>query len=168
MRTELESTKRQSHISIARAETMRYCLGLETARRRISDKKVLSLTEQLATLRGRCNDEIRAERAHSARIELWVYAMLSSFAYLKDEIAHRERLLNMQENLDKKAQRRFKHELWRQATAAQTLGLDVDALILYFAQRMASLSGAHCTFNNALRNKFYTATASNLPFTRRC
>lgn len=166
MRTELESAKRQSHISVALAEAMRYCLGLETARRKICDKKVISLTEQLATLKGRCNDEIRAERAHSARIELWVYAMLSSFAYLKTEIAHREQLLNMQEIVDREAQRQFKHELWRQATAAQTLGLDVNALTLYFAQRLASLAGAHRTFNNALR-KFCNVTVREAPKRRR-
>lgn len=130
---------------------MRYNLGLETAKRKVCDRKIISLTEQLATLRGRCNDEIRAERAHSARVELWVHAMLSSFAYFKAEIAHRERLLDMQQELDKKEQRQLKYKLWCQETAAQTLGLDADALVLYFAQRMAALAGAHHTFNNILR-----------------
>lgn len=130
---------------------MRYGLGLEKARRSICDRRILDLTEQLATLRGRCNDEIRAERAHSARIELWVHAMLSSFAFFRAEIRHREYLLSVQQDIDRTARQRLEHELWRQATATQVLGLDVDALVLFFAQRMTDLAGAHRTFNDALR-----------------
>lgn len=151
LRKQLATSQKRTELCVALTEAMRYGLGLETARRKVCDRHILKLAADMAQLRGRCNDEIRAERAHSARIELWVHAMRSAFDSFRSEIAHRETLLNMQQTLDSEAQRSLKYELWRQATAVQLLGLDVDTLVLYFAQRMAALAGAHRTFNDALR-----------------
>ena len=64
---------------------------------------------------------------------------------------HREALLDQQKTLDRQAQRALRLEVWRQTTAAHTLGLDASSLFLFFAQRLATMSGAHRSFNNALR-----------------
>ena len=54
---------------------LRYELGLETARRELAEAEVARLTEARATERDALRAELRMERAHSARCELWVGAM---------------------------------------------------------------------------------------------
>ena len=64
----------------ALSEALRHSLGVEEARRRVRDLAILKMTKLLAELRARSRDEIYYERAHSARLELWVHTMLASFS----------------------------------------------------------------------------------------
>lgn len=147
----LVECKRHIALHAALAEALRHDLGVEEARRKVCDLKILKMTQSLAELRARSRDEIYYERAHSARLELWVHTMLASFSRAKTALMHREALLDQQKKLDMRAQRALRLDVWRHTTAAHTLGLDISALFLFFAQRVATLSGAHQTFNDALR-----------------
>ena len=126
------------------------------------------MAKVLAELRACSRDEIYYERAHSARLELWVHTMLASFSQSRSALMHREALLDQQKTLDMRAQRALRIDVWRQTTAAHTLGLDTSALFLFFAQRIATMSGAHQTYNNALRRQPSVAwSGTELPAVKR-
>lgn len=147
----LVASKKRIKLHTALSEALRHNLSLEEAQRRVRDLTILKMTKVLAELRACSRDEIYYERAHSARLELWVHTMLASFSRARAALMHREALLDQQKTLDMRAQRALRLDVWRQTTAAHTLGLDTSALFLFFAQRIATMSGAHKTYNNALR-----------------
>jgi len=78
--------------------------------------------------------------------------MLASLLGVKSALSHREVLLDQQKTIDMRAQHALRLDVWRQKSAAHTLGMDVSALFLYFAQRVANISGAHKSYNDALRD----------------
>ena len=49
--------------------------------------------------------------------------------------------------------RACKDEEWRQSLAGHELGMNVDALFLYFLKRLSNLSGASAELNDKLREK---------------
>ena len=75
---------------------LRYELGLETARRELAEAEVARLTEARATERDALRAELRMERAHSARCELWVGAMRTDARHYLAQIKQREWLLARQ------------------------------------------------------------------------
>ena len=142
---------KQIKLNVALSETLRYTLGLEQAQRVLNKRKIMKQTKAVAKLRACCRDEIYYERAHSARLELWAHIMLASFTKARKALSHSEALLEQQKIIDMLTQKALRSELWRQLTAAQTLSMDVSALFLFFAQRLASMSGARRSFNDAFR-----------------
>ena len=151
LKKQLDDARQRGSTLFANVRSLQYSLSCERSEREILDKKVQLQMDQLAQLRCRVRDELRAERAHSARVELWVHGMLAGFGEARRQVAHREMLLDHQQVLDKTAQKMLKKNLWHQTQAAHLIGLDVDALMLFFAQRLAALAGAHASFNDRLR-----------------
>ena len=141
---ELNAHMKKIALHVALCEALRHRLGLAHAQQKVQELKILKLTKTIALLRACSRDEIYYERAHSARLKLWVHTMVAGFR-------HRETLLHRQKALDLEARRSLRHEIWRQQNATQALGLDTSALFLFFAQRVAVMSGAHKSYNDALR-----------------
>ena len=117
----------------------------------MQDANLYKMTEMVAELRARSRDEVFYERAHSARLQLWLHTIRAGMIRVRRVIIHREGLLHHQKTLDRKAQRTLRHHLWEQKVAVHVLALDTSALFLFFAQRVATMSGAHKSYNDALR-----------------
>jgi hypothetical protein len=148
---ELSAHMKKIALHVALCEALRHRLGLAHAQQKVQELKILKLTKTIALLRACSRDEIYYERAHSARLKLWVHTMVAGFVRIKSMLRHRETLLHRQKALDLEARRSLRHEIWRQQNATQALGLDTSALFLFFAQRVAVMSGAHKSYNDALR-----------------
>lgn len=119
--------------------------------------------------------QLRGERNHTARLELWIAAMHDDVKYYLKEIKLRDDRLNEQKKQSEAAQlalkcvyiapasapapfhltirssRSLRYERWKQSTAVYCLCCDVDALFLFFVQRIVNLSGSSQHYNDALR-----------------
>ena len=95
--------------------------------------------------------QLRSERNHTARLELWIAAMHDDVRYYLKEIKLREDRLLEQRKQSEAAQLALKYERWKQTTAIYALGTDVDALFLFFMQRIVNLAGSGRVYNDALR-----------------
>ena len=95
--------------------------------------------------------QLRSERNHTARLELWIAAMHDDVKYYLKEIKLRENRLAEQRQQSEAAQLALKYERWKQTTAIYALGTDVDTLFLFFLQRVVNLAGSGKFYNDALR-----------------
>ena len=71
--------------------------------------------------------------------------------YLKEIKLREDRLLDKQKESEA-AKLALKYERWKQTTAIYSLGTDVDALFLFFLQRIVNLAGSGRKYNDALRD----------------
>ena len=130
----------------------RYDLSVETAKRQIGDDERKQIVFQWRTEGDILRAELLSERMHTARLELWVAAMRKDVSNYTKEIWLRERMLEYQKITTDAEMRELKYKLWRHSTGLNKVGTDVNALFLFFAQRIANLAGARRHYNEALRS----------------
>ena len=129
----------------------RYDLSVETAKRLIGDAERKRIIFAWRKQSGALRAELVGERMHCARMELWVGAMRKDVTNYTKEIWLREKMLELQKLTNDGETRRLKQSLWKNATGLSQLSTDVDALFLFFAQRVANLAGSRRHYNEALR-----------------
>ena len=108
---ELNAHMKKIALHVALCEALRHRLGLAHAQQKVQELKILKLTKTIALLRACSRDEIYYERAHSARLKLWVHTMVAGFVRIKSMLRHRETLLHRQKALDLEARRSLRHEI---------------------------------------------------------
>ncbi|KAJ1451458.1 hypothetical protein M885DRAFT_499598 [Pelagophyceae sp. CCMP2097] len=135
LRAGMEHSAAATHLHADVATSLRFGLSLETAKREVGDATNLALQERVARVKSACRLELGVERGHSARLELWVHALVRGSARVAIEVKHMETLLQRQRQLDLSEQNRLNKAVWRERVAAHTLGLDAGQLCFFFASR---------------------------------
>ena len=100
---ELSAHIKKIALHVALCEALRHRLGLAQAQQKVQELKILKMTKKIALLRASSRDEIYYERAHSARLKLWVHTMVAGFLRIRSMLSHREALLHRQKALDLEA-----------------------------------------------------------------
>ena len=90
-------------------------------------------------------------KLRSDRLEFMLELMRNQRKWYLSLIKEKENLLQQQKNSQRKAVVAMQQKLKTQTLAVLSLGLDVDALFLFFVQRLANLAGARNEYNERLR-----------------
>jgi len=137
--------------SQAMSVTLRYDLGGYQVREEVNRKALSDIKEIWRKEVDSLKVQLRSERNHTARLELWIAAMHDDVKFYLKEIKLREQWLTEQRKQSEAAKLELKYEKWKQTTAIYSLGTDVDALFLFFCQRLVNLAGSRRHYNDALR-----------------
>ncbi|CAN0120353.1 unnamed protein product [Scytosiphon promiscuus] len=152
-----ELTGRIEQLSRGRSNTeawvkaLRHDLAQERAMRETAERRLAVVKGNAEVLSEKLRSELRAERMHSRRLELWIAALHDDIrCHIKDR-EELKRLHALEKFEHEQKLRAERHKVWRHRTSIRLLGTSVDNLFLFFAQRLANLAGSRRTHNDALR-----------------
>eukprot|EP00520_Triparma_pacifica_P008736 CAMPEP_0118651064 /NCGR_PEP_ID=MMETSP0785-20121206/10589_1 /TAXON_ID=91992 /ORGANISM="Bolidomonas pacifica, Strain CCMP 1866" /LENGTH=2593 /DNA_ID=CAMNT_0006543497 /DNA_START=44 /DNA_END=7822 /DNA_ORIENTATION=+ len=154
-RTTLNSKIEEMGVELQTMESMSTVLRYELSEFHVREEVTRKELEKVKDMWRRDLDtlkvQLRSERNHTARLELWIAAMHDDVKYYLKEIKLRENRLTEQRKESEAAQLALKYERWMQTTAMYALGTDVDTLFLFFMQRIVNLAGSGKFYNDSLR-----------------
>ncbi|CAM9647190.1 unnamed protein product, partial [Ectocarpus sp. 12 AP-2014] len=132
-------------------KALRHDLAQERAKREAAEDRLAIVTNRARVLSEKLRTELRAERMHSLRLELWIAALHDEIRFHIKTQEEMRRLQALERIEHKRQKREQRHKVWRHRTAIRLLCTSVDTLFLFFAQRLANLAGSRRTHNDALR-----------------
>ncbi|CAN0449105.1 unnamed protein product, partial [Pylaiella littoralis] len=132
-------------------KALRHDLAEERATRENAEERLAVQTGRAKVSGEKLRSELRAERMHSLRLELWIAAPHDEIRCLIKTQEEMRRLYALERVEHERRVREERHKVWRQHTAVRLLCTSVDSLFLFFAQRLANLAGSRRTHNDALR-----------------
>ncbi|GMI11415.1 hypothetical protein TrLO_g5165 [Triparma laevis f. longispina] len=151
MQEEIEVMKTEQETMSSMATVLRYELSEFHVREDVTRKELEKVKDLWRRDVDTLKVQLRSERNHTARLELWIASMHDDVKYYLKEIKLREDRLLSKQKESEEAKLALKYERWKQTTAIYALGTDVDALFLFFLQRIVNLAGSGKKYNDALR-----------------
>ncbi|GMI08806.1 hypothetical protein TrVE_jg6426 [Triparma verrucosa] len=151
MQEELDVLKTERETMVSMATVLRYELSEFHVREDVTRKELEKVKDLWRRDVDTLKVQLRSERNHTARLELWIASMHDDVKYYLKEIKLREDRLLSKQKESEAAKLALKYERWKQTTAIYALGTDVDALFLFFLQRVVNLAGSGKKYNDALR-----------------
>ncbi|CAN0152673.1 unnamed protein product, partial [Laminaria digitata] len=152
-----ELTGRIEQLSHGRSNTaawikaLKHDLAAERAKREVADERLAIVIDDAKAVSEKLRTELRAERMHSVRLELWIAALHDEIRLQKAAQEELKRLQAIERKEHERKVREERHVVWRHRTAVRLLCTSVDSLFLFFTQRLANLAGSRRSHNDALR-----------------
>ncbi|CAM9386389.1 unnamed protein product, partial [Ectocarpus sp. 8 AP-2014] len=147
----IEQLNRGRSNTEAWVKALRHDLAQERAKREAEEDRLAIVTDRARVLSEKLRTELRAERMHSLRLELWIAALHDEIRFHIKTQEEMRRLQALERIEHERQKREERHKVWRHRTAIRLLCTSVDSLFLFFAQRLANLAGSRRTHNDALR-----------------
>ncbi|CAM9262946.1 unnamed protein product, partial [Ectocarpus fasciculatus] len=147
----IEQLNRGRSNTEAWVKALRHDLAQERAQREAAEDRLAIVTDRARVLSEKLRTELRAERMHSLRLELWIAALHDEIRFHIKTQEEMRRLLALERIEHERQKREERHKVWRHRTSIRLLCTSVDSLFLFFAQRLANLAGSRRTHNDALR-----------------
>ena len=133
------------------AEALRYDLSKINAKEHSTQLELKKLKSMWLDRVSTMKEQMKTEQNHSARLELMIASLQEAIKYEKEKMSqYNEKYLRQQKEYEMKLSK-HKNDEWRQILAVQELGTNVDAMFLFFLQRLSNLAGASTEYNNKLR-----------------